>query len=274
VLSPDGRYAFLGEGGAITFIDTVATTDGEGQPCAGMDCVMKRHRVGSTEAARVVRMATDPDWATHPILFLAAGRSGLWVMDGSADMSAGYVNLAVRVDDSIDLNPATQDSARWCGDVDTISIGGTWFVATTFQDKAGSKLRLYELSAVRGVLATGQGTGMEMGHEIAPFVNVNLPPFHPGDGTYTGGTGEYDDGLAISLSPGGDDGTRTWIYVALGMQGLVRVGFENATANATPSQTDKPWNLHVNGRSRPPKPYGAALRACGEGSLRSLAAMP
>ncbi|MEL6904863.1 MAG: hypothetical protein AAFP22_05625, partial [Planctomycetota bacterium] len=48
----------------------------------------------------------------YDIIYLACGHLGLWAME--AHPGAAHTNVAVRLDDSGNRNPATQGSQRFC----------------------------------------------------------------------------------------------------------------------------------------------------------------
>ncbi|TDJ65860.1 MAG: hypothetical protein E2O39_17390 [Planctomycetota bacterium] len=237
VSDPDGRYLFVAEGGALAALHVRANPQ--------VFAVRSKRPIGAT-GVKPVRMILDPEAdlalddapGFEDVLYIAGGRSGLWAV--RADLRPGGADfVAVRVDDSTDLEPATQDSRRWCTDVDVMTVGGVRYLLALFAARSDSHLRVYCLDDVRGIAAAGT----ELGSELRPLYDVPLLA-HPAAQTVPALAAsealamamDVDGGYAGTIQAGAEQAA---VFVAMGSHGLVRVAFRVANFPARPCGL--PW---------------------------------
>ena len=230
----DGHVLFLGEGATMVFIDTFDEASGTFDASAfrsqdGFKRVPIGERGVLPNAILLDPDAGDPPGALSPstpgeLLYLAAGRDGLWVME--ADVDATVENRAWRVDDSEDADTSTQDGARWCTALAIAPVGDDDFLLALFGRKGDSLLRAYRLDRVRAV---ADPLAPELGGEIAPDGEVALGD-HDGLGPVALDLlgPEYGRSVALGMDADAyvDPGTgQSWVdvYVAMAHHGLARV---------------------------------------------------
>ncbi|MFT7671154.1 MAG: hypothetical protein ACI8X5_003871, partial [Planctomycetota bacterium] len=236
--SPDGKCAYLAEGGAIALINA----DHDDPNSSGnFKTPLWRKQVGSIGVVPV-EIAIDPGYsfvepinanAPNSLLYIAGGRSGFWVMD------AGVVDLtpaggwdpykATRIDNSGTTNTASQNSLRWCNDLKFMTVDGATYVVVLFARVDKSVLRVYDIEDVR--LAAAQAG--EFGNELAPLFNVKLQSIPNVSG----------DAYAFGMDVDEVDSTHSDIYVAMGEHGIFRVRFEDTTGSLALSTPATPVEL-------------------------------
>ena len=136
---PDGQYLFVAEGGALVTLHAETNPD--------VFRIRSTAPIGAT-GVRPVRMLLDPDAhltlssapGLEDVLYVAGGRSGLWAMRADLRLSVAS-RVAVRIDDSRDTDPTTQDSRRWCTDVNVMTVGGIQYLVALFAQRGDSRLR-------------------------------------------------------------------------------------------------------------------------------------
>ncbi|MFT7676828.1 MAG: hypothetical protein ACI8QC_000804 [Planctomycetota bacterium] len=228
----------------MTFIQTQNASGNFDQ--TGFDFVngSKKVRVG-TKGVLAARMLLDPLAQTEPTngsndyLYIAAGRDGLWFMQ--ADVSS-TTNEAWLIDDSGNANVATQNSRRWCSDVDVMTIDGERYLVATFGKKSKSRLRVYRLADVHAIAAS------PIPMPIAALVEVTLGnhPYFEIAGNDIHALTPYEYGRSVAgamcvdsyIKANGDECAD--IYVSMGHHGLVRIGFcpEQFSGTLTPPSVD------------------------------------
>ena len=220
--SPDGDYVYAAEGGAIALLyaDHARWTDARLR--AAYETPLWRAPVGHA-GVTPIEMLPDPDasWDgksdAEDLLYLAAGRDGLWVMQASEDLE---LPRAFRVDDSDGRDAATQTSRQWCNDVKVLDLGGARYVLALFACRGGSNLRIYELPAVRGVAARGLREGQETGHELLPLLIAELgenPAVRASDAN------PRAEAYAFGMALDEEGPVSAKVYVAMGEHGIFRV---------------------------------------------------
>jgi len=212
VSSADGRYLFSAEGGTLAIMRS--------GPDGDLHKAIKKPLVGAREGVKAARLLLDPgadlddedNVEKKNLIYIAGGRSGLWVMD--ANVFAKQSNLAVRVDDSTHSGSASRDSRRWCVDLAIAPVGDVEYLFALYGARGDSRLRAYLLQDVRDALWNGGGA-------LAPLVDVRLAG-HP-----QASAGEAALGLSLAVDEFATD--RADVYVALASHGLVRVSFSPAS---------------------------------------------
>ncbi len=220
--SPSGRYLYAGEGGMVAVLDTQAT--------GGMSNPIKTFQVSSLGIVPIA-MRFDPtadieaegEPGSTDLLYVAAGRDGLWVVH--ADRRPNEPNQAIRIDDSGNANPATQNGRRWACDLEFATVNGVDYLLSLTSRKNQSRLRLYRLSDLRSIAQSCPG---ETGCEIAPAVQVNL---NANASTSTDWF-SYAFGMTVDYEHAIEGGAD--VYVALGAHGLVRVRLQPPQGSAYP----------------------------------------
>lgn len=221
--SPSGRYLYAGEGGVIAVLDT--------QVSGGMSNPIKAFQVSSLGIVPIA-MRLDPtadieaggEPGSTDLLYVAAGRDGLWVVH--ADRRPNEPNRAIRIDDSGNANPATQNGRRWACDIEFATVNGVDYLLCLTSRKNQSRLRLYRLSDLRSIAQTCPG---ETGCEIGPAVQVNL---NANESTSTDWF-SYAFGMTVDYEHAVEGGAD--VYVALGAHGLVRVRLQPPQGSAHPT---------------------------------------
>lgn len=238
----DGTWYFIAEGGMMTFIETVDATGAFVDTNFKLADGSKKVRIGDF-GILPCRMLLDPMAATVPsagpndYIYIAAGRDGLWMMEANVTSST---NQAWLVDDSGDLNPATQNSRRWCSDVDVMTVNNDRYLVATFGRKSQSRLRVYKLDTVQAIATTG-------GAPIAPLVQVKLKN-HPDLVPHAFEAYEFGRSVAgalcidqnqNALDPEGTplDPEEADVYVAMGHHGMLRVHFTAPHLTVPPTAT-------------------------------------
>jgi len=151
-VSPDGRYIYVGEGGAMAFLDTDAPGG------AGYTNAAPRVPI-SKFGARPAKILLDTGVSSgneDDLLILCAGHSGLWVMD--AHPPGGTYRAGV-VDDSGNNDVNLQKNRRFCNDAVMFTIDGVEYLAACFARKNQSRVRIYDMASVRSVLANTPAGG-------------------------------------------------------------------------------------------------------------------
>jgi len=264
-MTPDGHWIFSAEGGSLAFVfvgaDNPSSVSFPGNPPRRtMGAAEKRLQVGSlgvlaadleldpgldlTDEPKTLPPGTDPEkyWPTdedyEDILYIAGGHLGLWAME--AHPIAEYDNNAVRVDNSGDLNVSTQDSNRFCTDVEVVRIGGQDYLLALFARRDDNLLRIYRLQDVRSALdavRNGPAGVSDLGHEIlgeASFYSVahslqGPEVLDPVTGDSVTRSGSYAMDMAVDTNPDVSDlvgnsayGDPVDVYIAMLSGGLVR----------------------------------------------------
>ena len=218
-VSDDGDWIYAGEGGSIAFLDTTLPNGG------GYGNVAERVPI-SRYGARPAKILFDPGPGSgreDDALIICAGRSGLWVMDAHP---SGSTHRAAIVDDSGNGVLTTQNGRRFCNDAVIFTVDGVDYVAAIFARRNGSRLRIYDLASVRGVLASTPA-GAWSGGEILPLHDVKLKK-RPGMLTQTDpATSTHNYLLSVGLDVDQVDSDEAMLYVALWHQGLGRVHVES-----------------------------------------------
>ena len=211
--SPDGRVLWVSEGGSLYILED-ATDPAQYSAAPAPVVALGRERV------QPVEMALDPA-ATSPygddlgpdLLYIAAGRFGLWGMRAIEDPSepAGVT----RIDDRQILDGVPSDSRRWCAALEFLELEDEFgtrvpYLLALFSGRDESLLRLYELEAIRNQIPC---TPEETGCELSPVREVRFGR-HPG---------QPDDeslsyGFGLTRHP--IDPRRVDVYLALGAHGL------------------------------------------------------
>ncbi|QDV05290.1 hypothetical protein Poly30_07860 [Planctomycetes bacterium Poly30] len=241
----DGKYLFCIEGATMIAIEPAAAP---GTPSDNFANPVKEFTLGQFGVS-AVRMAVDPDAdfgngytlttegaAYRNYVFMAAGKNGLWMVDG--DIGPGP-NRVGRVDDSGAGVATLQFSNRYCNDVGILELGGQTYVAAIFAKRQQSHLRLYEIEKVRAVLGAPGSSG-ETGNEIEPDYTVVLnrnPDVFPA----LPGPSQVYRSFATDLEidqPAGAP-TELYVYVAMMTDGIVRVRLRasDVSSGATPAGT-------------------------------------
>ena len=222
--SPNGDWCYAAEGGAIACFPT-----DPGLPNAqdNYDQPDWRIEVGSRGVTPIeLQLDPDMDWDSEylnpqdpfALLYIAAGRDGLWAMDASP---AGYSPLgggthhAYRLDDSGNDDPTSQYGRKWCNDVKLLEIGGETYLLALFARRDASWLRGYKLADVRAAIAAAKLAGDEVGHELAPELYQKLIP------KPNVAPDAYAFGMAVDEDE--PDAQHAKVYVAMGEQGIFRV---------------------------------------------------
>ena len=231
--SRDAEWIYISEGGMLTVIKS---TDDFGQYAEEGFREPFGHKQSSMGEYGVLasRMMLDPEADDDPgpnvpgvlpknLLYVAGGRDGLWVVE--ADVTPGNPTRAWRIDDSGNTNPATQNSRRWCADVDVVTVQGVDYLVAVFGKKSGSRLRFYELDVVRDRADVANGwPEMGGGVELVADLQVSLRdhPFPPNDYPET-----YGRSVAVSMGVDVDRSTpgqeTADVYVAMVHHGIARV---------------------------------------------------
>ncbi len=231
-VTPSGRWLLVAEGGALTFVDTY---DGSNYIEDGFTENYGHLKVQLSEHGYLpARMILDPLAADPPVggandlLYVAAGRDGLWV--ARLDSTDSENNRSWRVDDSGNLIPTTQNSRRWCSDVKIATVGGTQYLLALFSAKGKSWMRAYELTRIRSIAQADYPE--ETTHEIAADKAVKLweNPHAPNLFTYD----SYGGCVAMAMAVDQVSADEADVYVALGHHGLAKV---NLTMGAGPTGT-------------------------------------
>ena len=220
--SPDGDHIYAAEGGALALIHADHATWTPSQLKAAYDTSVWRAPVGHM-GVTPIEMVLDPDttWDgitdDHDLVYLAAGRDGLWVMQASENLADPR---AFRIDDSGNLDPTTQHGRKWCNDVKVLDLNGDRFLLALFAGRGRSNLRIYNLMGARGVVAAGLPGALDTGHEIAPvqtsFLQKNPAVIAPGANP---DAEAYAFGMAIDV----ESASTAKVYVAMGEHGVFRV---------------------------------------------------
>lgn len=238
--TPDGYWIYEAEGAVVRVLDTWDEVRGE-HSLDGFSGA-KSFQVGRLGVLPSA-LCLDPDAGAPPVggpadlLYVAAGRDGLWV--AQADTRPGLPNLAWRVDDSGSGVPGDQDGRRWCVAVDTVEVGGERYLAALFARKDASRLRLYPLDLVR---ALANPLHAEVGHELAPSLQVGLGA-HPQAPTAGAGPSfgrSLALGMAVDSTTNGAGAPIADVYIALGHHGLARVELRPTSTGVTGSATYGP----------------------------------
>ena len=223
---PAGDWCYAAEGGSVACFQSDPYVP---HPLSNYETPLWRLPVGS---AGVVpnAMILDPDMVwnepfppsdPNALLYIAAGRDGLWAM--RAGPLATSSNDAYRIDDSGDTDPATQHGRKWCNDVAILSIGeganAETYVLALFARADNSRLRAYKLSDVRNVASLGAETG----NELTPLLNQRLSPNPVATGS------AYAFGMAVDENE--PDAAHAMVYVAMGEHGILRVPLEKTGSN-------------------------------------------
>ena len=211
IMTDDGEWIFSAEGGAMAFIYLGNAHPGNTvfpQPpllqLQPMPSAIKRVQVGTlgvitadlaldpaldlVDDPVTLPKGTEPDAYIPPdedyadLIYIAGGHLGLWAME--AHPVDEYMNRAVRIDNSGDLDPTTQNSNRFCTDVEVVEIEGEHFLVALFARKDDNILRVYRLQDVHSAMAAARsasGTHPDLGHES---VGLATFPFgaHPFEG--------------------------------------------------------------------------------------------
>lgn len=263
-MTPDGRWVFSAEGGAITRLEfggqnpsnTTFTPPENNAPFLAAPSTPKRVQLGS-EAVIAAEMVLDPeldlsddgpgsspnDDDANDIIYVAGGHQGLWAIE--AHPGTAHQNRAVRLDNSGDKNPATQHSLRFCTSVAIMEVDGEQFVIALFARRDKNLLRAYPLQAARdalGLARASAATPPDVGHEIAGATSCYFKahPYQAPDVVLNGENvtwaGCYGMNLAVDQDPrpwvpdggpipGGIDDGAAEVYVAAMSGGLVRYRF-------------------------------------------------
>lgn len=228
ISTPSGRWMLAAEGGAITFIDTFDES-------LGTYVDTEFHKPDGTLKVQPSklgvlpsRMVLDEDCQDPPVggpkdlLHVAAGRDGYWVFQ--LHHSDPTLNRAFRIDDSGNTtNVNTQNSRRYCCDLDFATVGGEKYVLALFTRKGKSRLRGYRLADVHAQVA---GATTELGtSELLPQFQVDLDQhptikaMPPEVMLYAGKTYLRSVALSMDVHQVGDD---VDVYVAMGPHGIAR----------------------------------------------------
>ncbi len=243
-----GHFMFICEGGVITFAD-LRGVDRASDPAVMNPFYestrIKRVRAGK-QGVRAAALALDPDANLlldtdvptdglasndrEDLLFIAGGPLGLWVMRAETTVGNSTWNTTVRLDDASDVNSPAQDSRRYCNQLEFAWVDGQRYLLATFGEKdGGSRLRFYDLDAVRDRLdwpiATppsqlqADGTGYELAAtwEVALGERPGFPFQNPGR-TFSEA---FPLGIAVDHPPS-SPGNCAAVYVAMGPHGVVR----------------------------------------------------
>ncbi|MEL6430773.1 MAG: hypothetical protein AAFR54_16425 [Planctomycetota bacterium] len=262
-MTPDGEWVFSAEGGVLAFLHVGTTHPGNTTFPApelriSMPDAEKRVQVGSL-GVLASDLALDPDLdlsddpptlpaGTPPetssltdvdandIVYVAGGHLGLWAIE--AHPVAGYQNRAVRIDNSGNLQVATQYSKRFCTDVEVVEIEGEPFLLALFARRDRNLLRAYPLGDVRAALHAARGSTNDppdLGHEtlgVRSFYFKRHPQQGPNvivDSENVTRAASYAMSMAVDTSPDVSDGVGDAllgdpvdVYVANLSGGLVR----------------------------------------------------
>ena len=235
----DGKWMFQSEGGTMVFI---LTHDGMSYTDVGFKKIDGEKRVPMGRKQVIAsRVILDPGADTEPgpvtstspnLLYLAAGRDGLWMME--ADVDTSVENAAWRVDDSGNITDVTtQNSRRWCSAVATMTVEGNEYLLALFARKGQSRLRVYPLDLVRAIADPSAGNP-ELDSEILPALQVNLG-VHPN--APPGSAKTYGRSVSLNMDvdqfddvPGQESAD---VYVAMGHHGLLKVAFQGPPLQGT-----------------------------------------
>lgn len=254
ISSPGGRWILSSEGGGMRFIPFDGlnpATPGLAVPTA-LPMPREKHEcpVG-TVGVMAAEMVLDPDADleddasnsprdpvadAHDIVYVAGGHHGLWAME--AHPATGHDNIAVRLDDSGNADPATQFSQRFCTSVAVAELGGEQVLLALFARADKNALRIYRLQDARDALdavrsPSNTNVPRDLGYEIAPLrsVGITVHPNEPARGAASVGR-SYATNMALDESPVEFSGTghtfRTNVldvYVSLMTSGVIRVRF-------------------------------------------------
>ncbi len=230
--SHSGRYVYAGEGSTLAVLEL--------DPQTGIRNPLKRIPI-SSRAVLPVAMALDPEanvedgvQDAEDVLYVAAGRDGLWAMQ--ANPLAGAPNPAVRIDDSAGMSPTEQNSRRWACAVDFAVLGGTRYLVCLFSAAGDSRLRIYPLSEIRARVQQAATSG-ETGVELAAAGHA----FLMGNPASTSAWPAFGYDLVVDQAGGPSNGAMA--YVALGAHGLVRVKLQPPSSFIIPTFLPKagPW---------------------------------
>jgi len=234
--SARGDRLWVAEGGAIAFIETNAAAS---FPANQMqyESPKKILPVGS-QAVLASALLLDP--VTEDVVYIAGGRSGLWVME--ADPNLATVNKAARIDDSVNGQgtPGLQKSRRWCNGLDVMTIDGENYLVAMFSKANGNRLRVYSLSEARDVVINNS---TETGHELNPIQNVKILTNGTADDVEVlpiGVRGAQPFAFGFGIAVDNSETDEAYVYVALGSEGLVRVRFDatNLVLNPPPATVE------------------------------------
>ncbi|MEM1447602.1 MAG: hypothetical protein AAF957_22275 [Planctomycetota bacterium] len=253
VTTDDGSWLFLGEGATLTFIDfrgrTPSTPDVPGTLEQPMPAPTKRVQIGSL-GVLPSEMVLDPeadltddgdttsvldDADDKDIIYIAGGHFGLWAIE--AYPNDGHDNVAVRLDDSGNLDPATQNSGRFCTSVDVATIGTGQYLIALFAKAEKNWLRAYPLQDARDALEaarTSTNDPPNFSHEIGAMRAIKIgrnpdePALSPAGDVRLGRS--YAIGFDVDPSPVDDQlpgappiENAVDVYVATMTSGLMRV---------------------------------------------------
>ena len=216
--SVEGQYIYCGEGGTLAVVDTLA---GE----VGYDDA-PRIRI-SDYGPKPASMLFDPgvdSGGDDDMLVICAGRSGLWVMDANPPDG---VYRAAAVDDSATGDPSEQANRRYCNNAATFTIDGEEYLAATFAKKNQSRLRIYDMNAVRAVLSNTPA-GEWSGYEIAPLHNIKIRGRRGLQTRTDVDLKTHNYSFTIGLAADAISADEAHLYLALWHQGLARVRVEKA----------------------------------------------
>ena len=221
-VSPDGDHVFAAEGGSVALLhgDHVNTSPWSTGLQSDYETPEWRVPVGSM-GVTPIDMVLDPDWGDEvspvKLLYIAAGRDGLWVMEADKN---NPTPMSFRVDDSGDPNPATQYGRKWCNAVQILNIGGDQYVMALFAGRGRSNLRVYRLDNIRNVATTATAeTGFEIGPNLRVILqhNPNVIAMNPGADAYAFGMDVHE-----RVGPPGVEVNFADVYIAMGEHGIYR----------------------------------------------------
>lgn len=211
----DGDYCYAAEGCAIALFKSDRTPPPPEVVQDNFDSPIWREPIGF-QRVRPVDLRLDPEGDVldpldqDALLYIAAGRDGLWAMRANVD--PGQPHRAFRIDDSGNLDPATQKGRKWCNSIELMTVGSgaseQTYLLALFARKNKSTLRSYRLDDLRGVVAGGSETGSEIVGSTSTLLTGN--PNANGD--------SYGFDIAV-------DGRVA--YVAMGYHGVVQLKYSH-----------------------------------------------
>lgn len=211
----DGDYCYAAEGNAIALFKSDRTPPPPEIVQDNYDSPIWREAVGF-QRVRPVDLKLDPDGDVldpldqDALIYIAAGRDGLWAMRANVDPSQPHP--ASRIDDSGNLNPATQNGRKWCNSIEFMTVGSgaseQTYLLALFARKNKTTVRAYRLDDLRAVVAGGTETGFEITGSTSTLLTGN--PSASGDGY---GFDIVADGRVA--------------YVAMGYHGIVQLKYSH-----------------------------------------------